>query len=60
MEKACFSDLHTYMYIILTLRRQCSVCGGCPVPGDHPSQAAFRWVSTWMGDHRSAACTSKC
>ena len=30
--------------------RQCSVCFRCPVPGDHPSQAAFRWVSTWMGD----------
>ena len=39
--------------------RQCSVCGRCPVPGDHPSQAAFRWVSTWMGDRRTAACTSK-
>ena len=39
--------------------RQRSVCGRCPVPGDHPSQAAWRWVSTWMGDCRSAACTSK-
>ena len=27
--------------------------------GDHPSQAAFRWVSTWMGDRRSGAYTSK-
>ena len=40
--------------------RQCSVCGRYPLPSDHPSQAAFRWVSTWIGDRRSAACTSKC
>ena len=31
----------------------------CPVRGDHPSQAAWRWVSTRMGDRRSVACRSK-
>ena len=48
-----------YVIVINNYHRQCSVCGRCPVPGDHPTQAAFRWVSTWMGDRRCAACTSK-
>ena len=30
----------------------------CPAPG-RTSQAIWRWVSTWMGDRRSAACISK-
>ena len=33
--------------------------GKCPVPDDHPSQAASRWVNTWIGDSRSVSCTSK-
>ena len=44
---------------IQKMHRQCSVFGRYPVPGDHPRQAAFRWVSTWMGDRLSAAYTSK-
>ena len=29
--------------------RERSVCGLCPVPGDHPSQAAWRWsVLRWV------------
>ena len=29
------------------------------MPGDHPNQAAMRWVSTWMGDRQSSTCTSE-
>ena len=35
------------------------VYGRCPIPGGHPSQAAWRWVSTWLGDRRSTARISK-
>ena len=41
------------------LHLQRSMCGRCPAPGSHSSQAAWHWVSTWMGDRRSAACISK-
>ena len=39
--------------------RQHSVCGRDPALGSHTSQPTRRWVSTWMGDRRSAACISK-
>ena len=35
------------------------MCGRCTAPDGHPSQAAWRWISTWMGDRRSAACIAK-
>ena len=33
------------------------MCGRCSAPDGHLSQPPWRWVSTWMGDRRSAVYT---
>ena len=48
-----------YIYIFITYPQFSVYTSRCPVRGDHPSQAAWRWVSTRMGDRRSVACRSK-